>query len=174
MQSQIQLFRTPKLIRRNPIASALTASALALMALNSPAISRSLEQNSQQRESMSQANQALQTLQVNEQHRAELAIVANSRYDKGCEMVYSTANPKTYTAINPDEPVLDGSSGGYMPAGVTLCDAFGNTAVIVDKFFPELNQTLPVVGEFASTQDKEIVKRAMNPDKATRPVATQN
>ena len=166
MEAQIRWLKIDKLIRRNPIASLLSAAALLFMALNAPSIGSAWGANNQQRSAIGTANQALQSLQINEQHRAELAAIADSRYDRGCEMVFSAANPATFTAINPGEPVLDGSGANtYLPAGAIVCDAYGNTAALID----EDTTGLAVAREFASTQDKDRVQQAMQRTSATEP-----
>ena len=171
-----------KYIQRNPIQSALAGAAIVVCLLNSGTIGKALEQNSRQREALGAANQAITQLQLSEQNRLKLAEIANQRYDQGCELVINGNDRSKYTNLVPGVGVLNGNyqpapglpPTAYLPAGVVVCDAFGNTAVLKNEPIQEAgNQVYPVARDFASTQDRERIRKAIAGKTQKRPAPIQ-
>lgn len=129
-----------------------------------------------------EAQQAeISRLWATEELRKEQAEIANSRYDSGCEPVFDLKTDGTFTAMVPGQAVILGQYSDYyathdvplreinrshlLAAGVTVCDAYGNTGVtVIDA---ETGQ--PVVGEFASTSDRARIDALVARYKANRP-----
>ena len=171
-----------KYIKRNPIQSGLAGAAIVVCLLNLGPISEALRQNANQREVLGAANRAITEIQLSEQQRLKLAEIANQRYDAGCEIVINGNDRPQYTALNPGDPVLDGAyepapglpPNAYLPAGVVVCDAFGNTAVLKDEPVASRgNQIYPVARDFASTQDRVRIRKAIQGKSQKRPAPVQ-
>ena len=172
-----------KYIKRNPVQCSLAGGAIVLILLNFGTISKSLEQNSRQREALGAANQSITQLQLSEQNRLRIAEIANARYDAGCELIINGNDRRKYTSLIPGEGVLNGNyepspdlpPSAYLPAGTVVCDAFGNTAVLKDEAVASRgNQVYPVARDFASTQDRDRIRRAIAGKTQKRPQPINN
>ncbi|MBD1842134.1 hypothetical protein H6F89_01645 [Cyanobacteria bacterium FACHB-63] len=141
---------------------------------NLGSIKQFIGDNNQLRESMKaeQAdNQRLQVEQLVSEQRKE---VADDRYRNNCTMIFSLNQQGHYTAISEGDPILKGELAAryrgkrfdlrkihpftFLPAGMTVCDAYGNTAKLVkDK---NLNG-IAVARDLANTGDQALIKSAM-------------
>jgi hypothetical protein len=162
-------------IKRNPTEAAIAAGAVGLLLANLGGIRQTLNQMESQRAIATANTLQIQQMQLTEQKKEELQEIANARYDSGCEMVVSSADRRNYKALVENGPVRDGGVahlykrvknppvGAYLPAGMTVCDAYGNTAIIANNM-----DGWPVATEFATTTDKQRIAAAMDRLRAKR------
>lgn len=162
-------------LRRNPTEAALFAGAGLLILLNLGGIKNMLAQQEITRQSVAESNRQIQQIELNEEKKRELAEIANARYDAGCEVVVALDRPDHYRALVEGVGVLDGvmaeqyrgninnaPPSAFLPAGKTVCDAYGNTAVLVNEARPDKGgQIYPVARQFATTEDRERIRQAM-------------
>lgn len=152
------------------------AIALVVLLTNLGSIKQFIGENNQLRESMKaeQAdNQRLQVEQLVSEQRKE---VADERYRANCTMIFSLNQTGHYTAISEGDPILKGElaslyrgkkgldvrrmpRSAFLPAGMTVCDAYGNTAKLVGD--SNLNR-LAVARDLANTGDQTLIKSAMD------------
>ncbi|WOD37297.1 hypothetical protein [Nodosilinea sp. E11] len=98
-------------------------------------------------------------LTLSQQEQAQKNEVAIARYQAGCIPVVS-ADQQRYVSLVLNLPVLDSASGQPIPVGSTVCDAHGNTGVIVDD---DSDPNTPgVTQKIAFTGDKAIVDWRLN------------
>lgn len=123
-------------------------------------------------------NQRLQTEQLVSEQRKE---VADERYRSNCTMLFSLNENGYYTTLSEGDPVLKGElapkyrgkslnfakmpKNSFLPAGMTVCDAYGNTAKLVKD--PNL-YGIAVVRDIANTGDQALIKRAMERERGIR------
>lgn len=127
-------------------------------------------------------NQDLQTKQMLAEQEAA---IAEDRYTKGCELLVSTRNLKQASPIRRGWPViLSAHAKTYknganlttikpehtLPAGVTVCDAYGGTALMVDS--PE--RPFAVADKLASTSNREFMRKALDSRKGIQRPAVSN
>lgn len=151
------------------------AIAIVVLLTNLGSIKQFIGENNQLRESMKaeQAdNQRLQVEQLVSEQRKE---VADERYRNNCTVIFSLNQAGHYTAISEGDPILKGElasqyrgkklnlrrmpKSAFLPAGMTVCDAYGNTAKLVTD--PNLNG-LAVARDLANTGDQALIKSAMD------------
>ena len=164
-------------LQRNPMEASAIALGVGIALLNAGGIKDSLAKQSELR-SIVAANQAqVQAQQLLQEKQKGLEPIANERYQKGCEMVLSFDVIGQYKALSVGSPVIDGNVASkvrnlspknlplsaVLPAGSTVCDAYGNTAVLENNA-----QGFPVVLSIASTADRELVAKAMQRVRARR------
>lgn len=150
------------------------AIAIVVLLANAGNMKGFVDSSNQLRESMKteQAdNQRLQVEQLVSEQRKE---VADERYRNNCTMIFSLNQAGHYTAISEGDPILKGElaskyrgknfdirtlpRSAFLPAGMTVCDAYGNTAKLVSD--PNLNR-LAVARDLANTGDQALIKSAM-------------
>lgn len=126
--------------------------------------------------------QKLELKQQNASIREKTIALANDRYDQGCEGVfYLKPNSSTYQPLTENVPVLSGdywqrwtkakgkltpNLTDYLPAGTTVCDAYGNSGMLAttEKGKPA------VITELLNTPDRNRITKMMNRyPKAIRP-----
>ncbi|BAY90780.1 MULTISPECIES: hypothetical protein [unclassified Tolypothrix] len=69
-----------------------------------------------------------------EASRKQQTVIANSRY-KACELIVAGGGKQkiTFPAINPNTIVTDRNTGTPLVRGTTICDAYGNTAILNEQ-----------------------------------------
>jgi hypothetical protein len=151
------------------------AIAIVVLLANVGNVKSFVDSNNQLRESLKveQAdNQRLQVEQLVSEQRKE---VADERYRNNCTVIFSLNQTGHYTAISEGDPILKGElaslyrgkkfdvrrmpRSAFLPAGMTVCDAYGNTAKLVTD--PNLNR-LAVARDLANTGDQALIKSAMD------------
>ena len=96
--------------------------------------------------------QRLETKQQNHALQKQSIALANDRFDSGCEGVfYLKPGASTYQPLTEGEGVLSGefwmrwnkaktkpkaNSTDYLPAGTTVCDAYGNVGILAKESKP--------------------------------------
>ena len=114
----------------------------------------------------------LETKQQNHALQKQSIALANERYDAGCEGVfYLKPGNSTYQPLTEGSGVLSGdywqrwtkakvkpkpNATDYLPAGTTVCDAYGNVGILA-------KQTLPhaVVTDLLNTPDRKRITAMM-------------
>lgn len=155
-------------LKRNPVETALFGGAALLALLNIGGIKEMLDRQQLTRQLVTTNNQMIQQLETNAERQRALAEIANQRYDAGCEVILSLEEPGKYRALALGVPIFDGVVAdkyrndpksapptAFLPAGKTVCDSFGNTAVLEDS------GGLPVTTQMATTEDRERIRKAM-------------
>lgn len=164
-----------KWIRRNQTEAVLFAIGIGMLALNSGGITKMLAEQEANRQIATQNNQLVHQIQLANEKNKELAEVANARFDAGCELILSLEKPDRYRALSEGTPVLDGALAdkyrdrlneappqAFLPAGKTVCDTYGATAVLVNEpIASKGGQVYPVARQFAVTEDRERIRKAM-------------
>lgn len=162
-----------KFIQRNPTESVLFAIAAGFLFINFGSLQSAMQRNAVMRQAVLENQEQVQSIQIDAQKRTELAEIANQRYDAGCEVILSLDRPGHYKALFEGTPVLDGvhaekyrknplkaPPGAYLPAGMTVCDAHGNTAILVAE--PNSDGVVyPVTRQMATTTDVDRIRQAM-------------
>lgn len=97
-------------------------------------------------------------LQLAQQEAEQKAAIAEARYESGCVPVV-TPDQRYYAALIQNRPVVHSITKAPLPVGSVVCDANGNTAVIVDD--DDDNRTPGVVQQMAFTGDKELVDKQL-------------
>ena len=166
-----------KWLKRNPTEAGIFAIAGAILLFNLGGIKDMMAEQAMNRASVAANNRAIQQQQITQEAQDQLAEIANKRYDAQCEMVLSVNVVGHYKALSLHSPVLDGNVAqqykrrplkqlplnALLPAGSTVCDSYGNTAIL------ETNaEGVPVVLSLATTTDKERIRKAMERVKATQ------
>ncbi|MBN8563556.1 MAG: hypothetical protein J0L70_23740 [Leptolyngbya sp. UWPOB_LEPTO1] len=148
----------------------------------------SIQENLQRNQNVAQANKArLEENQKLEAQKLTLQAsegIANERYDKGCEVIVTLANPNLATTIQEGVPIL---SGAYAPLyqknpnrpinpkhfigrDITVCDLYGTTAVM--QLDP--SRGYAVARSIAVTSDRTRMKKAQEREKGlSRPSLKQ-
>ncbi|MBD2115242.1 MULTISPECIES: hypothetical protein [Cyanophyceae] len=103
--------------------------------------------------------QDMTELQLSQQEQSQKNEVAIARYQDGCIPVVS-ADQLSYVSLVLNLPVLDSVSNQPIPVGSIVCDAHGNTGVIVDD--DSDTSTPGVTQKMAFTGDKSLVDWRMN------------
>lgn len=150
------------------------AIAIVVLLTNLGSIKEFIGKNNQLRESMKTEQEDNQRLQVEQLVSEQRKEVADDRYRNNCTVIFSLNQQGHYTAITDGEPVLKGElapkyrgkkfdvrtlpKNAFLPAGMTVCDAYGNTAKLAPD--PNLNG-LPVSRDLANTGDQALIKSAM-------------
>ena len=174
----MQKHRFYELVQEHKAECVCSAIALTVLALNAGNIKGFVNSNNQLRASMQaeqQDNQRLQTEQLVSEQRRE---IAEERYRNNCIVIFSLNQKDHYTAITDGEPILKGElaklyrgkkidirtlpRSAFLPAGMDVCDAYGNTAKLVID--PTLNG-LAVARDLANTGNRDLINAAKNRDR---------
>lgn len=145
----------PNWVKRNPVAAGAIALMALAAALNYPTIAQNMETTGRVREKAMENSELNQQLQATSLFVEQQAAIAEKRYIDGCILVVATNAPDQFTSLTEGQPVLDAVRGVPLPVGTVVCDAYGNTARIVDQ------GGSPVAGEFAYTGSKQVVQDAI-------------
>jgi hypothetical protein len=99
------------------------------------------------------AGNTQQQLLLEEQlsHEEAQAKVAEKRYKAGCTIVVAVKDAKNLATLVEGETVYDRTSKKPLPLGTVVCDANGNTGVLVAG-----NAGIPVVSLMAFTGDRSL------------------
>ena len=103
--------------------------------------------------------QDMTELKLSQQEAMQKAEVAAQRYRDGCIPVVSSDQTQYVTLVK-NKPVVDNASKVPLPAGSVVCDAHGNTAMLVDD--DQVPDTAAVAQAFAFTGNKAIVQHRLN------------
>ena len=118
--------------------------------------------------------QRLETKQQNHALQKQSIALANDRFDAGCEGVfYLKPGATTYQPLTEDEGVLSGeywnrwnkakgskpkaNSTDFLPAGTTVCDAYGNVGILAKQAKP-----YAVVTDLLNTPDQKRITKMMS------------
>ena len=118
-----------------------------------------------------------QQLEVKQQNHAlqkQAIVLANDRFDAGCEGVfYLKPGSSTYQPLTENVGVLSGeywqrwnksklkpkpNPTDFLPAGTTVCDAYGNVGILI----PDLKKGHAVVSDLLNTPDRNRISAMMN------------
>jgi hypothetical protein len=121
------------------------------VALNSNDITRNMRSLSQTREIISANTNQQQLLEEQLALEKSQASVAEARYKAGCTIVVAVNSPRNLATLVEGEPVLDRTTKKPLPAGTVVCDANGQTGVIIRD-----DQKKLVVGQMAFTGDRTL------------------
>jgi hypothetical protein len=150
-----QAQNTPNWIKRNPVAAGAIALMVLAAAANFPTIAQNMQATGRVREKAMENSELNQQLQATSLFTEQQAEIAEKRYSEGCVLVVASNDPSKFTSLSEGQPVLDAVRGVPLPAGTVVCDAFGNTARIIDQ------DGNPVAGELAFTGNKQVVEEAI-------------
>jgi hypothetical protein len=114
----------------------------------------------------------LETKQQNHALQKQSIALANDRYDAGCEGVfYMKPGSATYQPLTEGAGVLSGefwsrwnkakvkpkpNATDYLPAGTTVCDAYGNVGILAKQALPHA-----VVMDLLNTPDRTRITAMM-------------
>lgn len=148
--------------------------AIVVLIANAGSIKEFIASNNRLRESLKAEQADNQRLQVEQLVSEQRKDVADERYRNHCTVIFSLNQANHYTAISEGDPVLKGElaskyrgknlnlrtmpKSAFLPNGMTVCDAYGNTAKLVTD--PNLNG-LAVARDLANTGDQTLIKSAM-------------
>jgi hypothetical protein len=148
--------------------------AIVVLLLNAGSIKGFIESSNQLRESMKAEQVDNQRLQVDQLVSEQRTEVADERYRNNCTVIFSLNQANHYTAISEGDPILKGElapkyrgkpldvrsmpRSAFLPAGMTVCDVYGNTAKLVIN--SNLNG-LAVARDLANTGNQALIKSAM-------------
>lgn len=148
--------------------------AIVVLLANAGNVKAFLDSSNQLRESIQVEQHDNQRLQIDQLVSEQRKEVADERYRNNCVMIFSLDREGFYTAITEGDPILKGElasryrgkkidlrkmpQSAFLPAGMTLCDPFGNTAKLVKD--PNLNG-LAVARDLANTGDPALIQSAM-------------
>lgn len=98
-------------------------------------------------------------LKLAQQEQEQKELIALERYQQGCLPVVDSSGAN-YVTLVLNMPVIDRASGHPLPVGSIVCDAHGNTGVIVDD---DTDHTTPgVVQRMAFTGDRQAIDVALS------------
>ncbi|MBD2771125.1 hypothetical protein [Iningainema tapete] len=106
---------------------------------------------SQMRATITQSTFDQMQLEQNDEFSQKQANIANARMRRGCILVVDATSAKNLVTLPEGQPVKDRANKSYLPAGVTVCGANGETAVLRRNA-----QGVPVISEIA-VGDRELV-----------------
>ena len=142
-------------ITRNPVPTAIVLGIGVSLLFNSSNMAKNAQTLGDLRDRVQTNNAVNMQLQADQQHQQAAAQIANQRYQSGCVFVFSS-NSTALTTVTPDQPVIDSARGVPLPAGQTVCDVYGGTAILA------LNaQGVPVASAFTATGDRTVIDAAM-------------
>lgn len=129
-------------------------------------------QSELEREAYQAAAQQVALIEAQEMAMQQAEPIAIARYERDCELIRNLTKDNTYTALGVGLPVIKGDyveyyrenpvvlsalpHGHVLPAGMEVCDAYGNTTRLDLSADPALNG-LPVAMVIATTTDKSVV-----------------
>lgn len=121
------------------------------VAFSSGDISRNMRSLSITREVIAANTSQQQLLEEQLALEKSQAAVAEARYKNGCTIVVAVNSPRNLATLVEGEPVLDRTTKKPLPAGTVVCDANGQTGVIISNEQKQL-----VVGHLAFTGDRSL------------------
>jgi len=147
--------------------------AASLLAANSGSIATYLRQSAAEKQAYSATMQQIALIDAAELARKEAEPIARQRFIDGCELVFNLDDQGLYTALVKGAPVIKGdyaafysdnpdaelNPGHVLPAGMTVCDAYGNSAVLG---YTDASAALPVALSFLTTTDKALVESVLS------------
>ena len=153
------------------IGSAIVAACL--LTANSSSIGTYLSQSAAEKQAYSATMQQIALIDAAELARKEAEPIARQRFLDGCELVFNLDDQGLYTALVKGAPVIKGdyakfyannpsaeiNPGHVLPAGMTVCDAYGNSAVLG---YTDASSSLPVALSFLTTTDKALVESVLS------------
>jgi len=153
------------------IGSAIVAACL--LAANSSSIGTYLSQSAAEKQAYSATMQQIALIDAAELARKEAEPIARRRFLDGCELVFNLDDQGLYTALVKGAPVIkedyakfyannpsaEINPGHVLPAGMTVCDAYGNSAVLG---YTDASSSLPVALSFLTTTDKALVESVLS------------
>lgn len=111
------------------------------------------------REQATAQSQELSLLNLSQEQSDNLAAIAEKRLKDGCVPVFSR-DQGNYVTLIVNKPVVDPTTRQALPAGTLLCDAYGNTALLVDD---DGDPNTPAVAQqFAFTGNRDLVKDVLS------------
>ncbi|UBF30767.1 hypothetical protein K9N68_39630 (plasmid) [Kovacikia minuta CCNUW1] len=146
-------------VRRNPFEAAVLATAIGLVLTSLPSMLKTSSQMAALTEQIQSQNQQAMRMQSSEESLVELDKIAVSRYQRGCVFIFSgfqKGDPR-YVSISEGRPVTDVTTGNPLPAGTTICDVYGITAVL--KLQPDTKTA--VMSDVAATGNHAVVMTAL-------------
>lgn len=155
-------------IKRNPMEATMVGIGIGIALLNSGGIRESLAKQDALRSVVATNQEQVQTQQILEQKQKDLRPIAEARYNDGCLLVLSFDDKRRYKVLTVGSPVIDGNVklrlrpgakppiSAVLPAGSTVCDAYGNTSILETD-----EDGYPIVKTIASTPNQAIVLKAM-------------
>ncbi|MBW4675916.1 MAG: hypothetical protein KME52_18415 [Desmonostoc geniculatum HA4340-LM1] len=90
-------------------------------------------------------------IQKNEETNKELQAIANKRMKRGCIPLVDNASAKNLVTLTEGKPVHDRKTNAYLSAGVIVCGANGETAVLANNA-----DGVPVISDIA-VGDRELL-----------------
>jgi hypothetical protein len=118
--------------------------------------------------------QQIESKQQNHALQKQAIALANERFDAGCEGVfYLKPGSSTYQPLTENVGVLSGEywhrwnkaktklnpgPTDYLPAGTTVCDAYGNVGILI----PNSKKGHAVVSDLLNTPDRNRISAMMN------------
>lgn len=152
-----------------------TIGAIAVLLFNGGNIAKTIAQTNQLRDSAQIQEADSARIMSNQLLAEQKSDIANKRYEGGCTVIFSLNQQGHYTAITEGEPILKGEFAAkyrgknfdvrnlpknvFLPAGMSVCDAYGNTAKLAKD--PTLNN-IAVATDIANTGDQRLIKSAMD------------
>ena len=104
------------------------------------------------RSEAARAGERNHALTLAQQEATAAAEIARQRFEAGCVPVVSQ-DQQTYVSLVEGQPVVDSATGIPLPVGTLVCDAHGNTGVMVAT-----DGGGPVVGLVAFVGDRALVE----------------
>lgn len=155
--SNFEKSRFMRYLERNPMVAVFFFGLCVCVALSSGNIKNQWASiNSLQQKAQENTSQQW-NLTLSEQQAQAKAKVAEDRYKKGCRLVVSQKRPDKLTTLTEGKPVFDRARNARLPVGTVVCDAYGNTARIVEG---------EVVGEIAFTGNQQVIDLALRKSRA--------
>lgn len=124
---------------------------VASIAASSNDISRNMRSLSLTREVIASNTNQQRLLEEQLALEKSQAVIAKARYQNGCTIVVAVNSPRNLATLVEGEPVLDRTTKKPLPAGTVVCDANGQTGVIIAN-----DQKQLVVGRMAFTGDRSL------------------
>lgn len=144
-------------------------------------ISAFMATSEQQRQTYQAETAQVAAEEAKELARKQAEPMAIERYETGCELVYNLTKDNTYTALSVGIPVIKGDHADYyrdnptplgqiphshvLPAGMVVCDVYGNTSILEASTEP-MDNGLPVVDFISNTSDRSVVQTRIDQEPA--------
>lgn len=111
------------------------------------------------RDNAQQISEDITALKLAQQEADQKAAIAEARYQQGCIPVVSN-DQASYVSLILNKPVVDWASKAPLPPGSIVCDAHGNTGVLVDD--DQTEDTPAVVQKLAFTGNQDVVRNLLH------------